>query len=196
MVMRVSVVQVSLPFLCMCCHYLSGITRCTTCVERNKQQWSLCCDTHVIWNQSCGFVMESHYLVHDMADMNIMYASQKQITSMQNVLHKAESHLTDYSPNFTNDWTNLGPSLLHSVHTEALFQYPVNCKTCPHRGLRICWWGKFGQLMWVLYPFGEINLFFNTLYKFHEAPANIKMFLHGLKHFKWCINMRTNNIYS
>jgi hypothetical protein len=35
----------------------------------------------------------------------------KLVTSTQNNIHKAESHSTNYSLNFTSDWANLGPLL-------------------------------------------------------------------------------------
>jgi hypothetical protein len=49
----------------------------------------------------------------------------KHVASAQNIIHNAESHPTNYSPNFTSDWVNLGPLLHRRWITEDLNQFEL-----------------------------------------------------------------------
>jgi hypothetical protein len=59
--------------------------------------------------------MESYYSAKEMDILCMAVQMEilgKHVASTQNIIHNAESHPTNYSPNFTSDWANLGP-LLH-----------------------------------------------------------------------------------
>jgi hypothetical protein len=49
----------------------------------------------------------------------------KHVTSKLNIIHNAESHPTNYSPNFTSDCANLGPLLHWRRIAEGLDQFEI-----------------------------------------------------------------------